>query len=181
MVVRLSVVSTATCVPFMVTVPERLDVPSRAATPVEELEKASLWAPPVTWFLMLVPAPLNPRLPRASVAEPFRRLIPEAPVLLLVSSSRQVVRRVLDHGCRYARRRGARIGAVDIGGYILQGVGSRDIYCFTVYQDRPRDIERAALRRKLGGGEFFRMCYVADHYLMGAWGCRRRRCGGKER
>ena len=55
MVLRLSLKSMVAVFPFMVTVPEVLDIPSRAATPVEELEKLSLCAPPVTWFLILVP------------------------------------------------------------------------------------------------------------------------------
>ena len=63
-----------TLFPFMVTLPELPDwIPSRAATPVKELEKLSLSAPPVTWFLILVPVPLNPRLPSVSEAEPFSK------------------------------------------------------------------------------------------------------------
>ena len=86
---RLSLRSMVTLFPFMVTVPERSssEFPRRASTAVDLLVNASLSAPSEVAFLILVPLPLNPRLVSVSVDEPFAREIPEAPVLLLVSTS----------------------------------------------------------------------------------------------
>ena len=75
--------------PFMVTVPEvHVLISEQGRNPGGRTRKASLWAPPVIGFLILVPVLLNPRLPSVSEAEPFSRLIPVAPVLSLVSTNR---------------------------------------------------------------------------------------------